>query len=287
MGNLAKRLDFEELDLQESLYKKFSEKLYGLTGINLPYNQKNVALVKNRLSKVIRRNNWNSYEDYWRRLCENNSEAKNTAMLDEFISALTTNKTHFFREDAHFEFTKKWLQKNYNPNQELRVWCAAASTGQEPWTIVMTLLDAFPNLSHGRCKVLATDIDLKVLARAAEGIYSESEVESMPEAYLKKYFEMIEVKKEKCYRVSDHLSGFVRYAPLNLIEESYPFQHKFDLIYCRNVLIYFDPPTIAKVIGRLVQNLKKNGILFLGHSESGNVKHPELNALISAVYQKK
>lgn len=277
----AKKLAPSSTDnfLSRSEYDYFAQKMYEFSGVNLPFSAKNEALVKNRLSKLLSRNSLGDLDGLRAGL-----ESKNQKVVDLFISSLTTNKTHFFREDAHFDFLKEDLKKR-SDNAELRVWCAAASTGQEPYTIAIVLREVLQGSKLSNAKFLATDIDLQVLAKASQGQYSESEMEGCPQDLRKKYFKSTNSKDAK-YVASDDIRNMIRFAQFNLVTGPYSFQHKFDYIFCRNVLIYFDPPTTAKVIHNLASQLKPGGYLILGHSESGSVKDSLIKPLNRAIYQR-
>jgi chemotaxis protein methyltransferase CheR len=148
----------------------------------------------------------------------------------------------------------------------------------------MTALETLVNFNHNGIKFLATDIDLEVLEKAAEGIYTEHEMRGVPSAYRHKYFERL--KQEDSWRFKPELQGLVRFAQLNLLATPFPFEHKFDFIFCRNVLIYFDRATTSSVISNLAASLQPGGILVLGHSESGVMKLPGFKTIAHAVYQK-
>ncbi len=255
--------------------------MYEISGVNMPPSPKNEALLKNRLSKLMRKSNMSSYDQLAKAM-----EKPSPQLLNDFVSSLTTNKTHFFREDSHFDWFKEYLKTHFKNNQELRVWCAAASTGQEPYTTAMVLSENLDQSQLMRTKFLATDIDLQVLAKAAAGKYKETEMDGCPDILRQKYFQKGKVGDEATYKAKEELTKMVRFAPLNLMAEKYPFQHKFHVIFCRNVLIYFDPPTTKAVIQKLVDSLAVGGFLILGHSESGTVKNPQIKPLSRAIYQK-
>jgi chemotaxis protein methyltransferase CheR len=268
--------DFEDIKLSDKVYQQFADKMYELAGVDLPYSPKNHALIRNRIVKLLRRHKLESYEQYWDMLQRGGSQ-----VINEFISALTTNMTSFYRESNHFDFLKEQLPllAQKNPG-ELRLWCAAASTGQEPYTIAMTVRDALSEAQAAKTRILATDIDLQVLKKASIGTYEEREMQGLPPAQRTKYFEKVKVKDGEGWRARDELHKLLRFAPFNLMNP------KFHIIICRNVLIYFDEPTTKKVIDNLTECLAPGGYLILGHSESGNVKHPHLKPLSRAVYQK-
>ena len=274
--------DFEEIKLSDKMFLKFAEHMYNLAGVDLPLTPKNHALIRNRIVKLLRRHSLKSYEEYWSMLEKGGSD-----LTSEFISALTTNMTSFYRESNHFDFLKSVLPdlaKKFGT--DLRLWCAAASTGQEPYTIAMTVCDAAPDMPSAKPRLLATDIDLQVLKKASTGTYEEREMQGLPPTHRARYFEKVKANGDEYWRAKDQIHDMIRFAPFNLMNPKYEFQHKFHVIFCRNVLIYFDEPTTKKVIENLVSCLAPGGYLILGHSESGNVKHPGLKPMSRAIYQK-
>ncbi len=274
--------DFEEIKLSDKLYTKFATRMYELAGVDLPLTPKNHALIRNRIVKLLRRHSLKSYEDYWTLI-----EKGNNDLIQEFISALTTNMTSFYRESNHFEFLQKTLPELAKKcGNDLRLWCAAASTGQEPYTIAMTACEAQADMPGAKVRLLATDIDLQVLKKASVGTYEEREMQGLPPVQRSKYFEKVKADGDEYFRAKDQIHSMIRFAQFNLMSPKYEFQHKFHVIFCRNVLIYFDEATTKKVIDNLTSCLAPGGYLVLGHSESGNVKHPNLRPLSRAVYQK-
>ncbi len=274
--------DFEDIKLTDKMFMKFAERMYDLAGVDLPLTPKNHALIRNRIVKLLRRHSLKTYEEYWSKL-----ESGGNEMVSEFISALTTNMTSFYRESNHFDFLKSVLPELHRKfGADLRMWCAAASTGQEPYTIAMMACEAQPEMPSAKPRLLATDIDLQVLKKASTGTYEEREMQGLPPVQRTKYFEKIKADGDEYWRAKDQIHDMIRFAPFNLMNPKYEFQHKFHVIFCRNVLIYFDEPTTKKVIENLVSCLAPGGYLILGHSESGNVKHPGLKPMSRAVYQR-
>lgn len=278
--NTSGAVELENLELSRVMYDNIANKMYSIAGVNLPYSPKNEALIRNRIVKVMRRRGIASYEDYWEIVSKNLKSD-----IDEFVSALTTNMTSFFRESSHFDFLRKEIPLIAKKFGDVRVWCSASSTGQEPYTIAMTLADGL-NGNISRVKVLATDIDLRVLKEAAIGIYEERDIQGLDKQHEEQYFEKFTRDGLNYVRVKDQLHRMLTFAPFNLMEQKYKFNNKFHIIFCRNVLIYFDEETTKRVIDNLVSCLEKDGYLILGHSESGNIKHPHLKPLTRAVYQK-
>jgi chemotaxis protein methyltransferase CheR len=278
----AKNLNYEDFKLTQEVYMKFANYIYELAGVNLPYNPKNEALVKNRLAKILRAYNKTSFEAYWDFL-------KNSGPIEtqEFISALTTNMTSFFREGAHFTWLGKAIKTHFETLYSMRIWCAAASTGQEPYTIAITVCENLSEKQRGHVRILASDIDTDVLRRGALGYYKESEMSGLSKDLIFKYFDRSTQDGETIYRVKDFIRSMVQFSQFNLVTQEYDFKRPFDFIFCRNVLIYFDDKTVNKVIHNLSSSLNPNGYLLLGHSESGNIKNDLIRPLSKAIYQRK
>ncbi len=257
-----------------------------IAGINLPETPKNRSLMASRLSSVLRDIGLDSYAEYAEFLRTSGSEAQ-----QEFVSALTTNTTHFFREGQHYEILRKLVaelidKKVKARSRELRIWCAAASTGQEPYTIAMVLRECLPDPAQWDVKFISTDIDPVPLGYAARGVYTENEAASIPPALRQKYFKPVQEEHGPAFQAVDTLRRMIRFAPLNLVQDKYPFQHRFDIVFCRNVLIYFEAKTANEVVHRLGECLAPGGYLFLGHSESGAMKTPLLTGAAPAVYRR-
>jgi chemotaxis protein methyltransferase CheR len=266
----------------ESEFFKLSAALKRLTGINLPLNEKNLALMSSRLLK-LRSEGIFSYRDLLTAI-----EGHDNRILHLFISAMTTNTTHFFREEEHFpilvRLIKDKVQRQPRGSQpEIRVWCAASSTGEEPYALAMVLHD-LQNQCAFTPKILATDVDFKVLAKARTAIYSDKQVETVPAAFLDKYFTRFHDNGGDWYRVNDSLKSMIQFGRFNLLK-NYPFRYKFDVIFCRNVLIYFERETVQYVIRQMTQVLQPGGYLFLGHSEAVAGMFPGLKRAGPAVYR--
>ena len=268
----------ESVELSSSDFRYFAEKIYSLAGVSLPENEKNRALMKNRLARLMRKHNVNDYSSLRAVLVEAKHDLDN-----EFISALTTNKTDFYREKAHFDFLAKQLKGHFDKNDELRIWCSAASTGQEPYTLAMVCMENLNPSELMRTKILATDIDLQVLDKAASGKYSKFEMSGMPPHLEKKYFQPV---GKDLFAIDQSLVDMISFCPFNLAKGPGSFRAPFHHIFCRNVLIYFDDPTCQQVINGLLSSLIPGGYLFLGHSEAGVMRSPGVESLSSAIYRK-
>ncbi len=274
-------MEYEDVELTEATFHKFAKLMYDLAGVDLPLSPKNLALVKNRIVKVLRRHSLADYDEYWSLL-----QSKKPDIINEFISALTTNMTSFYRESSHFEFYEKAIPEFFKAEPEVRVWCAAASTGQEPYTIAISSRECTTEVQASRLRILATDIDNQVLAKGNRGVYEDREMQGLSPTLRQKYFDKARKDGIDYYRAQDSIHKMIKFANFNLVNGEYKFKQKFHVIFCRNVLIYFDEPTTKKVIESLASCLLPGGYLILGHSESGNVKSPQLKPLSRAVYQK-
>lgn len=244
-------------------------------------------LVRTRLAKELRRLGVASFGEYADLL-----EGDATGDLNEqFTNLLTTNHTHFFREPEHF----RYLEANILPRLAARpawtVWCAAAATGEEPYTLAICLLRArgAPGAARvnppGRPLVEATDISTKALAVAAAGIYDESRFQGVSPAQLRAYLLRGRGPRKGSYRIRREVREQVRFRALNLLGE-WPFTEPFPVIFCRNVMIYFDRDTQARLVRRMAELLEPGGYLFVGHSESLNGMDHGLEYVLPAVYRK-
>jgi chemotaxis protein methyltransferase CheR len=250
-----------EFNFTDEDFKDFCNRIFKLSGIVLRENKHD--MVYGRLARRLRILNLDSFPKYRAFLDSPEGIAKET---QEFVNSLTTNLTSFFREGHHFEHLAKHIGNIYaqNPKKQLKIWCSATSTGQEPYSIAMTLdgLGLSP-MSHN-IKVLCTDLDTNVLQKAEQGIYEESAVDKLPTGKKNTYFTR---DSNGDYRVSNKLRDFLTFKQLNLLS-SWPMKGPFDVIFCRNVLIYFDNPTRAAIVAKMLSLLDTGGILYLGHSEA-------------------
>ena len=266
-GKIGSLLDDSRLTISDAEFRQLREFIHAHTGIALSEHKK--ALVCSRLSKRLRHHGLPRYSDYYVLLVENDPEGME---LMAMINAITTNKTDFFREPHHFRFLAEQVFPAYkqNPHRErpLRMWSAAASTGEEAYSLAMTAREAMPSFNEQDIRLLATDIDTDVLSRAASGIYTHTQASQIPEALLRRYFLKGKGTHEGEVMAKPLLKSLVHFHWLNLLEDPWPMQEKFDVIFCRNVLIYFDKPTQQKLFQRLAGALRKDGYLMLGHSEA-------------------
>lgn len=232
-------------------------------GIHITAKKK--ALIEARMRRRMRALGIANPNQYCSLLQEGDADREELSL---FIDAVTTNKTDFFREPKHFDFLRQVLFPRYlaEGRRSLKFWSAAASTGAEAYTMAMVADDFFADSVD--YAVLATDICSDVLVKGGQALYPDSMMEPVPEEYRRRYILVARDPDRREFRIAPHLRGRVQFRRLNLIDESYPFEQDFDVIFLRNVLIYFDRPTQKSVLTRLADHLRPGGHLFLGHSET-------------------
>ncbi len=243
--------------LTESEIEKISKLIYQRAGIVLTAQKRD--MVYNRLSRRLRELNLKSFEDYTDRLVANPGSDE----WQVFVNALTTNLTSFFREAYHFPTLARHAQSR---NGSYNVWCAAASTGEEPWSIAMTLEETLGRSITGP-RVLATDIDTDVLEKASLGVYRLSDIDNLTEQQKRTWFLRGTGEHQNRVKIKSELRSTVQFRQLNLIDAQWDIPAPFDAIFCRNVMIYFDQNTQEKLLQRFAKILKPGGLLFVGHSE--------------------
>lgn len=232
--------------------------IYQRAGISL-HDGKH-AMVYSRLSRRLRDTGHQSFKDYLGWL-----EMHDGPEWQEFINALTTNLTAFFREQHHFEILANHL-KSKPADAVWRVWCNAASTGEEPYSIVMTAIEALGPKAH--FSLTASDIDSKVLASAAQGVYRLDGLKGVNEERMQNFFLRGKGANEGMARVKPELQRMIQFISVNLIRDDWPFREPFDVVFCRNVMIYFDAATQRKVLERIHRVMEPGGLLFVGHAEN-------------------
>lgn len=249
------------------------------TGIVLGDHKRD--MVYGRIARRVRKLNLSSFSAYLDFL-EGNQDKE----LSNFINVITTNLTSFFRENHHFDFLLETVlpevkRKRVN-EKRIRIWSAGCSSGQEPYSIAMTL-NKFGFSSDWDVKLLATDLDSDVLAKAKSAIYASSDVDGLDEMTVKNNFQRNEVRKE--VKVKDRVSKYIHFKRLNLLE-SWPMSGPFDFIFCRNVVIYFDKPTQKVLFDRYAELLEIGGYLFIGHSENLHGISDRFENLGNTIYRK-
>ena len=253
-----------EFEFDDRNFQNIRKVVRELSGINLTEAKR--ELVYSRLSRRLRKLNLRSFDEYCALLKDTNG-----AELTEFVNAITTNLTSFFREGHHFDYlaTKviPELIATKDLSRRIRIWSAGCSTGEEPYSIAITLKEAIPRHQDWDVRILATDIDSNVIARAQTGIYDQERVDGMPRQRLQRWFLKGTGRHEGSVKVIPELKELIAFRQLNLMG-SWPMKSSFDIIFCRNVVIYFDKNTQRTLFNRYADKLIENGYLFVGHSES-------------------
>ncbi len=243
-------------------------------------------LVKARVSTRLRHLKLDTYAQYLDYL-QNTSRGKEIPRL---IDAISTNVTSFFREPQHFDYLRetivpKLVSKAGAGRGRLRIWSAGCSSGEEPYSIAIHLCEGLPGLANWDAKILATDISEQILERARRAVYSPANIETVPGQLLSRYFERMRGANADEYQVATKVRGLVSFGIVNLMA-AWPMKGPFDIIFCRNVMIYFDRPTQVKLVERYRSLLAPGGTLFIGHSESLGGKTDGFRNVQSTVYEK-
>jgi chemotaxis protein methyltransferase CheR len=261
-------------------FRQISELAYERFGLDLKRGKE--ALVAARLGKSLRQLGFENFTDYYQHVvADSTGEA-----LIELIDSLTTNHTSFLREKSHFEFLARAAAEELCEIRMLEIWSAACSSGEEPYSISMCLADQLARSPGGRgFRILATDISTRVLSIARRAVYPAERFCELPEAWRRAYLLRGEGQCRGFYKIKPEIAQRVEFGRLNLIE---PFRHPrpFHVIFCRNVIMYFDKPTQQNIIQRLSQSIEPGGYLFVGHSESLTGVEHDLLYLRPAVYRK-
>ncbi len=272
-----------DIQISEREYQLLSGLIYERTGISLGGQKRD--LVKARLAKRLKSLKCATYREYYEHLLSGDGEGEFT----ELFNSITTNVTSFFRESKHFDFLHRTalpalLQRN-RLARRLRVWSAASATGEEVYTLAMCLLE-FRGLQDWDVRILGTDLSTKVLQTAIRGRYGAERVQTVPRLILDRYFNTVPSPEGTLYEVKPACRELVVFRQFNLLQEHYPFRRPFDVIFCRNVMIYFDKPTQIQVVRMLCRCLAPGGYLFIGHSESLIGHDSGLQCLGPSIFQK-
>lgn len=259
MAEVQERNGTREFAFEKADFKKVQQMLFKKAGINL--SDAKEAMVYSRLARRIRALNLKSFNDYLAVV------GRSEAELEQFINALTTNLTSFFREPHHFTALAEYLAQHSNVTN---IWCAASSTGEEPYSIAMVVAEAFGSFKTP-VKIMASDIDSKVLAKAKAGVYPLASISKIPIERQKQFFHKGKGANEGKVKVVDELRQMVQFKRLNLTDQNWDVKAPLDIIFCRNVMIYFDKPTQLNVLKKMVGMLKPTGLYMAGHSENFNM----------------
>jgi chemotaxis protein methyltransferase CheR len=275
--------DVRELTPEE--YELFRALVYRHSGINL--GSQKMQLVRARLGKRLRAGGFTSYRQYYDFVRGDRTGQELTLLID----AISTNTTHLFRESQHFEFLAATIRRWTDPpsgrrRTPIRIWSAGCSSGEEPYSIAMTVDDLLRERPGVLFKILATDISTRMLERARVGIFPADRLANVPPEFKHRYFVRLQQAGETCFQIVPALRESVRFARFNLMEERFPFRNRFDVIFCRNVMIYFDRPTQERLVASLDKVLCPGGYLLIGHSESLSSISHRLTYVRPTVYQK-
>jgi len=256
------------LPLTDGDFRFVSDLVYDTFGIKLTEQKR--SLVASRLSKRVRQLGYSSFHDYFAHLRDDRSGAE----LSELINRVTTNHSYFFRERDHFDVLTSEILPGLvdaasgRAGASIKVWSAGCAAGEEPYTMAMILRDVMsrrPGGSSVDASILATDVSLSALLEARTGVYAESRLKELPKAYRSSF---LQAAGADAWGVTDAIRSMVLFKRLNLMTVPYPFRSQFDVVFCRNVMIYFDPPSRAKLVDAIYKVVKPGGWFFIGHSES-------------------
>jgi len=257
-------------NIEEPEFEYLKGIIYEKTGISLAPHKK--TMLQSRLNVRLRQNQIPNFSEYVKRL-KSDMIFFQTEIL-EIINRVTTNKTDFFRENHHFEYLKSTVfplleeKHKTNPRKTLRIWSSASSTGEEPYSIAITVYDYFHGKPGWDIKIFASDIDTNVLTHADKGIYKEDRFTSVNKDIVTKHFTQVQTNEGKEYKVKPYIRELISFRKVNLMDNSYPFIEKMDIVFCRNVIIYFDKPTQKKIFNNIEKVMQEDGILIIGHSET-------------------
>ena len=263
----------KDTNISQPQFDYISRTVYDFCGIRL--TKEKHTLVNSRLTKRLYALNLNSFDEYLQLVQKDQKE------FSKMIDSLTTNKTNFFREIHHFDFLQKQILPNIH-SRRLRIWSAACSSGEEPYSIGMLLHEVIPDIKRWDIKILATDISVNILQKANKAEYDDDQLVGVSPALQQKYFTKTQTNK---YVVRDTVKKMVSFARLNLMGE-WKMKGPFDVIFCRNVMIYFDKTTQGNLVNRFYNFLPSGGYLLIGHSESLNGINHNYRYIQPAVYLK-
>ncbi len=265
-----------EAVLKDQEFTQFQDLIYRIAGISLAPSKK--PLVSGRLAKRLKHYQLSSYGEYFKLL----THGSNPDEMQMAVDLLTTNETYFFREPKHFDFLREKILPAHTHGRPFRVWSAASSTGQEPYSIAMTLADC---LGGKPWEMLASDISMRVLEKARSGHYPLEQAEHIKRSYLTRYCLKGTGPEEGTFLIDRSIRGLIKFMQVNL-NEPLPQLGEFDLVFLRNVMIYFDNDTKRQVVLRIMQRMRPGAYLLIGHSESLNGIVDELQAVQPAIYRK-
>ncbi|MFH1216551.1 MAG: protein-glutamate O-methyltransferase [Pseudomonadota bacterium] len=276
-------ISYQQRSLTDDDFKKFSTLIFAKTGIYLKPEKK--ELLNARLGKRLRACGIDSFSEYYDLVVHDASGSE----LVQLINCVSTNFTSFFRENAHFDFLASTVLPQFmnsdRTSGKMRVWSAACSSGEEAYSLAMVLAVFMSGNPSFRFSLLATDISTKVLAVAEKGIYSMDQIDKVPQEYMKRFFQKGVGKCAGYVRAKDELSRFVTFNRFNLMDR-FPWKGEMDVIFCRNVMIYFTRETQMELVEKFYHCLAPDGYLFIGHSESLSAVNNRFRQVATTVYRK-
>jgi chemotaxis protein methyltransferase CheR len=275
-GSQVAHADGEQLQPRE--FNLIRRMVYEKFGIDLEGKE---VLVAARLGKKLREQGLSSFKQYYEHVQKDTTGDALTTMVD----ALTTNHTSFFRETQHFDFLRKVILPELQPPGQIRIWSAACSTGEEPYSIAFTLMEELGQSASSRAHILATDISTRVLATAQRGLYPASRFQQVPVDRMRRHLLKGSGASTGDYMVKKETRALVEFKRLNLMED-FSSVGLFSVIFCRNVMIYFDRETQQSLVNRLAAQLEPGGYLLIGHAESLNGVEHSLKYLCPATYRR-
>jgi len=268
--------------LSDKEFNALSSYIYGEYGIKMPYVKK--IMLQSRLQKRLRKLNLSTFKEYIEYVFGKHGSEEIIHMMD----VVSTNKTDFFREPVHFDFMREVIlpEAISNKQRNIKIWSAGSSSGEEAYTIAFTINEFNESNSGIDYQIIGTDISTIVLKTAIDAVYKEDKVDPIPMSLRRKYFLKSKDPNKKLYRVIPQIRSKVKFGRMNLMDSTYPINETFDIIFCRNTLIYFDRETQENVINKLCRHLRPQGYFFLGHSESVTNMNVPLKHLKPTIFQK-
>jgi chemotaxis protein methyltransferase CheR len=271
-------------DLTPAEYRLFRDLVYEHSGIEL--GARKMQLVRSRLARRVRAGGFASFGEYYRYVRADASGGELTRLID----AISTNTTHLFREARHFEFLRdrlrEWTAPQATPRSTtIRIWSAACSSGEEPYSIAITAAEALGERNAHTVKILATDISTAMLERARGGVFRPDRIGATPPEIVAKYFSRSQRNERVEFTIRDDVRRMITFSQFNLMSAAFPFRNPFDVIFCRNVMMYFDHSTQEKLVRRFARHLRPGGYLLIGHAESLSGRSHPFKYVAPTTYQ--
>ena len=270
-------------DMTKQEFNQFRKLIYDHLGISL--SEQKVSLLQSRLGKLAKKKGMSNYRELYTFFDESKSPESDIELED----AITTNVTSFFREPQQWVYLKEYLKTHIETkkNRKLRIWSAACSSGEEPYSIAIFLQEHLKDFASWDIKILATDISADILKKAMKGSYSEKEMDGVPRHIVQRHFDVTKTKSTKVYNINTTSKNMITFRKFNLVYGNYGmFSNSIDMVFCRNVMIYFDKQVQTQIDTKLSGLLHKDGLLFIGHSESIPPGIGNLKLVKSSIYMK-